>query len=59
VAFVPGNCGEEGEGAFCATEVEILVSTETKHITGTQYFLKSDQLHVRGKLVQVELQELK
>jgi hypothetical protein len=51
VAFVPG--GVEREGAKYVIEVEIAVCSETKHITGTQYFLKFDQLHVKEKLVQV------
>jgi hypothetical protein len=40
-------------------EGEISVCTWTKHITGTQNFLKFGHLHVREKLVHVELQELK
>jgi hypothetical protein len=48
-----------GEKARVRLPVEISVCTQTKQITGTQNFLKFDHLHVREKLVHVELQELK
>lgn len=45
--------------AASTLESEISVCAETKHITGRQNFLKFDHLHVREKLVHVELRELK
>jgi len=55
-----GVCfGRQGKKARSPLEGEISVCTETKQITGMQNFLKFDHLHVRQKLVHVELQELK